>query len=185
MNKKLRNALIITGAVIAVGMIALKVFETNMRKLSPPQTAEFTQGDLKMEVIYCSPAKKDRNIFGELIPFGEVWRTGANEATLFTSSKDFKFNGQEVKAGTYTLWTIPGEKEWKVMLNSKMYAWGIHMSGEAQREGEFDVATATVAVMPLASVEENLKIAIQQQEELNMSIAWDQTKVKVPLEVVQ
>jgi hypothetical protein len=64
-------------------------------------------------------------IFGGLVPYGEVWRTGANEATTFTTNQDLLVDGSFLAAGKYTLWTIPGPESWKVIFNSKMYPWGI------------------------------------------------------------
>ena len=71
-----------------------------------------------MKVIYSRPQKKGRDVFGGLVAYGKVWRTGADEATEIKLMKDYKFGDKTVKAGTYSLFTIPGEKEWTIILNS-------------------------------------------------------------------
>ncbi len=95
-------------------------------KPSPPAKLETKIGDAKITIAYSQPGVKDREIFGKLVPYGKVWRTGANEATTFTTSKDITINGQKLAAGTYTLFTIPGEKEWTIIFNTEMGQWGAY-----------------------------------------------------------
>lgn len=77
-----------------------------------------------MKIVYGRPLKNGRTIFGGIIPYDKVWRTGANEATEITFYKDVVFGGQAVKAGTYSLFTIPGKKEWTFILNKDLDIWG-------------------------------------------------------------
>lgn len=95
-----------------------------MPQPSPAQTVtqEFALGQIQLK--YSRPSVKGRKIFGGLLPYGEVWRTGANSATAITFSDDVKIEGQPVPAGTYALFTIPGEKEWTVILNKNTNQWG-------------------------------------------------------------
>jgi hypothetical protein len=88
------------------------------KRPSPPGVAEGKIGSVDVKVDYSRPSVKGRKIFGGLEKHDEVWRTGANEATLITFSKDVKIEGKDLPAGTYTLWSIPGEKEWTVIFNS-------------------------------------------------------------------
>ena len=92
------------------------------KPLSPKATAE---NDIA-KITYGQPSKRDRVIFGDLVPYNQVWRTGANEATIITLKKDAMLGDKKVKAGTYTLFTIPGEQSWKVILNGKTGQWGDH-----------------------------------------------------------
>ena len=90
------------------------------------EVVTYTQGDLQLDVFYCSPSKKGRKIFGELVPYGEVWRTGANEATTFTTNKDLIIDGKKLVTGNlYSIWTIPEEDSWTIIFNNKMYNWGV------------------------------------------------------------
>jgi len=75
-------------------------------------------------IIYSRPKKKNRVIFGDLVPYGKVWRTGANEATEITFYEDVLFNSEKVKAGTYTLYTIPRKENWVVIINKVINTWG-------------------------------------------------------------
>ncbi len=96
------------------------------KRPSPPMTANAQIGDLKIEVNYGAPSVKGRTIFGGLEAYGKVWRTGANEATTFSISKDAKINGSSLPAGTYSLFTIPAEGEWTVIFNKNADQWGAY-----------------------------------------------------------
>ena len=126
-------------------------------------------------MVYGQPSKKDREIFGKLVPFGEVWRTGANAGTEVTFKKDVNFGGAKVKAGTYTLFTIPTKDEWTVILNSELKQWGSYGYDKIKDK---NVASVKVKSMSSESVIEKLTITA---EDTQISIAWDQTVVRVPL----
>jgi plasmid replication initiation protein len=128
-----------------------------------------------MKVTYGQPSKKDREIFGKLVPYGQVWRTGANDATEITFTKDAVFGGTKVKAGTYSLFTIPGEKEWSVILNSELKQWGSYGYDKIKAK---NVAEVKVASKSLDAVVEKLTISA---EEAAVSIAWDKTSVSIPV----
>ncbi|MEZ4323082.1 MAG: DUF2911 domain-containing protein, partial [Myxococcota bacterium] len=96
--------------------------DLDMPVLSPHASVMQQIGVAEVTVDYYSPEKKGREIFGKLVPYGEMWRTGANSGTQLTSSKDFKLGGKDVKAGTYMVFTIPGEDTWTVVLNSDLKA---------------------------------------------------------------
>ena len=123
------------------------ILKSQTKKHSPEQHITHNQGDLELKVFYCSPSKKDRKIFGELIPYGEVWRTGANEASTFTTNKDLSIDGKTLAKGTYTLWTIPGETTWDLIFNSEMYDWGVKLTDQKPaREPKYDALVTTVTV---------------------------------------
>jgi hypothetical protein len=180
MNKIVRLFLILLGAVLILGYVGMEVMKKRTKRHSPETTATVTHGGNTFTVVYSAPFKKGRRIFGALVPYGEVWRTGANEATTFTASGDFTFGGTAVKAGTYTLWTIPGAAEWKVILNAKRYGWGVQWGGVASREAEHDAAVATVPVgMPVAPVEQfTIRFAT---DPLHLVLEWDDVMVAVPI----
>jgi len=105
---------VIAAVVAFIGFMQLK----NTKSFSPEEEVVFVQGDLKITVFYNRPSKKGREIFGGLVPFNQVWRTGANEATTFESNKDINFDGQTLRAGKYSVWTIPRETTWTIIFNS-------------------------------------------------------------------
>lgn len=132
-----------------------------------------------VKVIYGRPTTKSDKIFGNKIPYGKLWRTGANEATEVKLYKDVQFGDTFVKAGTYVLVTIPGEKEWEVILSAQLDVWGAF-----QYDASADVARIKVPV----SKAEGLKvfsIAFKKvnQNLLLMILGWGETRVKVPLEI--
>jgi len=140
-------------------------------KASPHDTVE--TADIK--VTYGRPYKKNREIFGALEPYGKVWRVGANEATEITFKKDMKFGGQDVKAGTYTLFAIPAENEWTIILNSTLKQWGAYSYDKNKANNVLEVK---VPVKKTDAVTEQLTIA---PENNNLFIRWDNTEVAIPV----
>ena len=130
-----------------------------------------------VKVNYGQPSKKGRVIFGGLEPYGKVWRAGANNATEITFDKDVKFGGKEVKAGTYTLFATPNEKEWTIILNSELKQWGAYKYEEIKGK---DVVHVTVPVKKLDDVVEKLTYRFTDKNAL--VIEWDQTQVTIPIE---
>jgi len=180
MSKLRRILLLSVGALLVLGYIGTKVWKQRTKRHSPAQTVTLRQEKLELEVRYCRPYKKGRPIFGTLVPYGEVWRTGANEASVFRTNEAIVFGDVPVPAGTYTLWSIPGQHEWKVVLNSKRYGWGVKRDGSASREAEHDVALATVPVGRTEGPVEQFTIRFKE-DPLRMLLEWDDTRVEVPL----
>lgn len=146
--------------------------------VSPKLTVE--SPDKNIKVIYGQPSKKGRVIFGadgssSLEKYGKVWRTGANEATEVTFKNDVMFGGKMVKAGTYTLFTIPGEKEWSVILNSTLGQWGAY---DYEKIKGTDVATIQVPVSMNKTPIEKLIITPANS---SIAIAWDNMTISVPV----
>lgn len=129
-----------------------------------------------IKVIYGRPQKKGRAIFGTLVPYGQVWRTGANEATEITFYKDTNFGGNKVKAGTYVLHSIPGETEWTIILNKNLNVWGAYSYDQTA-----DVLRFTVK--PTTDIEEleAFSIAFDNGANKAMVLGWDKTRVSIPL----
>jgi hypothetical protein len=131
-----------------------------------------------MRVIYSRPQMRDREIFGKLVPYGEVWRTGANEATEITFYNDMTIGGETVKAGTYTLYTIPDEKHWTVILNKSVHTWGAY-----EYTDERDYVRIKVPVRNASHNIENFSMTIEQKENeegANLLMGWADKYVKVP-----
>ncbi len=183
MNLFLKRIILVL-VLVAAGIMGYIYFKTDLLKtrLSPKDTVEFKLNDLELEVFYNRPSKRERHIFGGLVPYDLVWRTGANEATTFETNRDLHINGSKLRAGLYTLWTIPGETEWTVIFNSKQYPWGVDETMAPMRDPEFDMLQVEVPVQNLEKVVEQFTIAFDNStDNLSLTMAWDQTKISVPL----
>jgi hypothetical protein len=125
-----------------------------------------------VRVTYTRPAKKEREIFGKLIPYGNIWRMGANEATEIKFYQDVIIDGKTVKAGVYSMFAIPNENEWEFIFNSELDVWG-----NAQYKQENDVFRFKAVSKKSDEVIENLSIVFTKNDEKSttMHIGWDTT----------
>ena len=153
----------------------------NIPAVSPRQTVEQQFSVTKISIEYGRPAVKGRKVFGELVPFGQVWRAGANEATKITFGQEVLFGGQKVKKGTYALYIVPQEKEWKIILNRGVNNWGAYTY-----DAKEDVATTTVPVKMMNEKMERFTINFEDitDEKLNLVFEWDKTRADVPVEIL-
>lgn len=178
---------IIIGLVVVIVVVAgLYMLRIRAKSASPEQGFDFVEGDLKIHVFYNRPFKRDRDIFSEngLVPFGKVWRTGANEATYIETNKTLVIKGQELKPGKYSIWTIPGPQNWQVVFNSTYPSWGINFDGIANRNPETDVVVVDVPVVTQDNVVEQFTITLERvDEEIELTFFWDKTLVAVPIVV--
>lgn len=163
-------------------MVSYIIYKNNTKSFSPEDTVEYSSGGLYLEVFYNRPYKKERQIFGGLVPYGEVWRTGANEATTFYTSKDILVDGSLLPAGKYSLWTIPMENSWKVIFNSEMYPWGITADEVPSRVPEYDVLVVETPVAHLKNPIEQFTIFFDEKQNfLLLNLAWDKTLIRLPI----
>ena len=172
--------------VIAVGITAYLYFETDAfkPKLSPADTVSFKMNDWKMEVFYNRPSKRGREIFGALVPYDQVWRTGANGATTFESNLPIAIGNNSLSPGKYTLWTIPNDTMWQVIFNSKQYPWGVDDEMKPMWDPNYDILDIEVPIEHLNSIVEQFTIAFDNTtDDLKLTMAWDKTKIAVPLSV--
>lgn len=181
----MKKFLIITGIAIVVliglGQVTMFYMKKQTKSFSPEEHVAFNQGDVAIKVFYNRPFKKGREIFGKLVPFGKIWRTGANEATTFETTKDLTFEGKLLKQGKYSLWTIPGENTWSVIFNSEFGQWGVASDGEPNRDPERDVLKVDVGSVQQDRVFEQFTITFEQVgEDAEMVLMWDKTVVAVP-----
>ncbi|MCW4452520.1 DUF2911 domain-containing protein [Kaistella sp. BT6-1-3] len=145
---------------------------------SPRQTVEQQFSTTKISVDYGRPGVKGRKIFGDLVPYNKVWRAGANGATKITFGQAVNFGGKTVPAGSYGLFVIPAEKEWKVILNKDALQWGAYAYDE-----KLNVTDITVPVQKLSEKQEWFGIELNPVDDnaMDMVVKWDQTKVTVPV----
>lgn len=184
MNSLLKRLLFLL-FLAAIALLGYLHFVENIfsPRLSPQDTVSFQLNDLKLSVNYNRPSKRDREIFGALIPFGQVWRTGANEATVFKTNKDLIIDGIYLPKGDYTLWTIPNENSWQVFFNNKMYPWGVDETMKAMREPQYDVVDIEAAVQKIDNIVEQFTIGFDNTTgKLYLTMVWDQVKIAVPIE---
>jgi hypothetical protein len=137
-------------------------------------------GDLPaiVRVIYSRPTKKSRTIFGKVVPYNKVWRTGANEATEIKFYQDVTIGGKTVPAGTYTLFTIPNTTEWTIIINKDLDHWGDYSYNENN-----DLLRVTVPAKKTIKTIENFSIKFEKGKEKQalMLLAWDDTLVELTL----
>jgi hypothetical protein len=146
-----------------------------------PSPAATTNGKVKGATIiinYSSPGVKGRKIWGELVPYDKVWRAGANEATLFATDKDIQVEGKSLPAGKYSLYAIPGEKEWTIIFNSATGQWGINRDGTTTEEPAKDVLRVTVK--PVHSPEFNERLTYMVDNN-GFALYWENLKVPVSI----
>jgi Protein of unknown function (DUF2911) len=158
--------------LLLAAFATLSVWGQGDQRKSPHDTVS----NAHASVTYGRPYKKGRAIFGALEPFGKVYRVGADEATTITFKNAVKFGDQAVPAGTYTLFAIPNEKEWTIILNGQLGQWGAF---SYEKNKDKDVAKINVPVKKLDNIVEQLTISFADNNSL--VIAWDQTQVTVPL----
>lgn len=172
-------------SVLSFALAALTAMGTTLHaQVEFPQASPASKlvdhfGLTTVEIDYARPSVKGRKVFGGLVPYGEVWRTGANAATKVVFSTEVLFGGEVVPAGTYGLFTIPGEKEWTVILNKGAEQWGSYAYKE-----EGDVVRVTAKVAALSDPVETFTITVQDigAQTANLTLAWEKTMVKVEME---
>ncbi len=153
------------------------------KRPSPPASAECKFSDGKtVKIDYSSPRAKGRKIFGTsseqaLVPYGEVWRTGANEATTFVTNADVKVGGKAVPAGSYTLFTVPKADSWWLVISKKTGEWGTDYPGEKE-----DLARVPMKVSKNGPPIENFTIAFDQGgSKCTLRMAWETTTASVEI----
>jgi hypothetical protein len=147
---------------------------------SPSASVKEKVGVTGVSIEYSRPSVRERKIFGGLLPYGVVWRTGANAATKITFSTDVKLGGAAVPAGSYALFTIPGEAEWTVILSKVVNdQWGSYAYDKKD-----DQARIKVKPVAMAEPQETMTISLQDMHagKANLVIAWDKTKVPIEID---
>jgi len=154
--------------------------KVNFPAASPACTLKQRVGLTDIEVVYSRPGVKGRDIFGGIVPYGKVWRTGANAATKITFSAPVKLNGIDIPAGSYALFTIPGADEWTVIINKGAQQWGAF-----QYDEKADVARFKVKPLPIAEAIETFTIEFNRirDESAVLNLIWAHTVVPINVEI--
>lgn len=165
---------IIVFALLSVAALAsAQMSQDKSQRPSPPAQAQCKLADGKtITVDYSSPRMKGRTIFGALVPYGEVWRTGANEATTFVTTANLKAGNLSIPAGNYTIFTIPNQDKWTLIINKKTGEWGIPYKYESDELGRVDMTASQTA-----SMTENFTLSFDQMgSSCTMNLTWEKTK---------
>ncbi|HEY3385775.1 MAG TPA: DUF2911 domain-containing protein, partial [Saprospiraceae bacterium] len=138
--------------------------------------------DSYLKITYCQPKKRGREIFGKLVPYGQVWRTGANEATEITLTRDIFVQDTLLSAGTYSLFTIPEKSFWTIIINKDLGQWGSY-----NYNPKMDVMRLKVPIYNTGNeFYEAFTIQIDQRNNVaDLLLLWDKTKIKLPLQFIE
>jgi hypothetical protein len=172
-----KSVLIALGFALTLGGIGLTLAQE--KRASPHDTASATIGGKKITIEYGRPYKKGRAIFGGLVPYNAVWRTGADEATIFKTDGDLMVGDMHVPAGSYSLFTIPKEDQWTLVLNKIVKQWGAFNYDAKQDFGR------TAMKVEKASPTDQFTVAIEAKGGPNglLRMSWDTTSATVPIMV--
>src|SRR4051812_31871522 len=171
---------VIAGSVLATSLLA-QAPKIEFPAASPAATIKQRVGLTDIEIDYSRPSMRGREVFGKLEPFGAVWRTGANSATKLILSTPVKFNGTEVPAGTYALFSIPDRNEWTIIVNKVSGQWGAYAY-----DAKNDVARVKATPMPLTQPVETFTITfsdLANASTATLNLMWENVRVPVKLEV--
>jgi|SRR5882672_2551396 len=165
----------LTMLLFAVAVVAAAQ-QDKPKPLSPPASAECKFSDGKsVKMDYSSPRAKGRKIFGGLVPYGQIWRTGANASTTFVTDSDVVVGGQNVPAGSYTIFTVPEADKWTLVISKKTGEWGTDYPGPSE-----DLTRVPMTVSKTASQVENFTIAFDQAGgKCTLHADWENTRARV------
>ena len=175
MKKTINAKLLLTVLALLVTTL-LWSQEDKSKRPRPPATATGTVNGATITIDYSSPGVKGRKIWGGLVPYDQVWRAGANEATLFTTSKDILVEGKKLPAGKYSLYAIPGEKDWVFIFNSKTGQWGVKDDESTTEEPANDVLRVTVKPEKSPAFNERMKFVVDKK---GFALEWENLSVPV------
>jgi hypothetical protein len=178
----MKKIIISKGLVLAfIGMFMTSLIwaqEDKSKRASPPAVATGKVMGATITINYSSPAVKGRKIWGGLVPYDKVWRAGANEATLFETDKAIKVEGKSLPAGKYSLYAIPGEKEWVIILNSKTGQWGVKNDESTTEDPANDVLRVTVKPKKSAIFNERMEYVVDKK---GFALEWENLEVPVSI----
>lgn len=170
------NTWLIIGAVLLL-LVAIVVYLRWSAGKSPKAVAQATQNGITVKVLYSQPSKKGRTIFGGVVKYDKVWRTGANAATIIELPQDVRIGGSRITKGRYSLYSIPTPNDWTVIINRRTGQWGLSYKEAA------DVVRLTAITRRISPPAEQFFISFEPQVGgLNMLMTWDDTQVIVPFQ---
>lgn len=175
----MRRKLFLATAILFILLLQASAQTAVVPRPSPLAIVSARYKDAYFKITYSQPHKKGRQIFGKLVPFGKVWRVGANEATELTITKNIQINGTLLLAGTYSIFAIPEKEKWTIIMNSDLGMWGSYNYNQALDVMRFDVPVQEIAG---DTVFEPFTIQLVQRNEVaDLLMMWDKTKVSIPV----
>ncbi|MBL0357032.1 MAG: DUF2911 domain-containing protein [Chitinophagaceae bacterium] len=163
----------ILAAIVLISLLYTQVMaQVKMPAPSPVQTVKQDFGMGSIELIYSRPGTKGRKVFGDLVPNGKLWRTGANEATRITFTETVEIGGKKIDSGTYAVYTIPGEDSWEIILNKGIQNWGIDGYKEAEDVARFKIMPVKTKTMVETFTMQFTNI---KAESCDLEILWEKT----------
>jgi hypothetical protein len=163
----------------AIAACAATVAQAQEQRKSPHETVKATIDGATITVEYGRPSMKGRKVMGELVPFGKVWRTGADEATTLTTDKELQIGGTIVPAGKYTLYTLPGQTDWQLIVNKQTGQWG------TEYDEKQDLGRVPLKKIATSAPVEQLTISVDKNPAGGgmLRIAWENTALTAPITV--
>ena len=154
--------------------------EELVNRASPPDSASVRLDGQAAKICYSSPRARGREIMGELVPYGQPWRMGANEPTTLHVTFPAEIGGVRVEPGSYALYAVPGEDQWEVVVNGATGRWGIPIDESVRSE---DIGSATVSPSETESPVSNLTFSFESQgeSEAHLVMEWERTRIRVPV----
>jgi hypothetical protein len=177
----MKKLLLIPAALLAIATLAsaqMDMGQDKSKRPSPPASANCKFSDGKtVKIDYSSPRAKGRKIFGGVVSYGEVWRTGANEATTFVADTNVTVGGKAVPAGSYTIFTLPKADAWTLIISKKTGEWGTDYAGEKE-----DLARVPMSVAKASAPVENFTVAFDQAGgKCTLRMEWENTRAKLEI----
>jgi len=172
----------IRSTVVAFAIIGASIHAMAQQPiLSPRDSVEILFEGKKISVNYGKPSMRNRKIMGDLVPFGKVWRTGANEATAFVTEVDIEMGATRIHAGAYTLYTLPSATHWKLIINKQTGQWGTVYNHE------LDLIRLDLQKKTLRKPVEKLTFLLKKNgaKSGSLVIEWERTSLSIPFRVLQ
>jgi len=148
------------------------------KRPSPPMLATGKIGEANVSVDYSSPSVKGRKMLGGVLPYGKLWRAGANEATIFSTDKDITVDGKKLPAGKYSFFATPGDKKWTVFFNSETGQWGDKKNGDTNMDSTKTVLTFDVKRKKLTDLVERLEYKVQDN---GIALRWEYSEIFIKI----
>ena len=177
----IRKRLILSLTLLITLTICSYAQELVTSRPSPVAIVSMRYKDAYVKVTYSRPSKRGREIFGRLVPYGQVWRTGANEATEITVTQNIQIQGTLLKAGTYSLFTIPQKDSWTIIINNEVGLWGSYNYNSKLDQMRFVVP---VQVMTDEFYEQFTMRFDQRNDVADLIMAWDNIRISIPIKFI-
>jgi len=182
---KIKTRTIVIGAILALGIVAIVTRAAHLqfgsRYNSPPASVAATVAGKRISIEYYAPSMHGRKVMDGLVPFGEVWCTGANWATKITTEGNLEIGGLKLPAGSYSIWTVPNEKEWTLIINKQTGQF--HLNYDSSR----DLGRTKMEVKKLPAPVETFTIELKPDtgNKGTLALLWETTEASIPFTVVQ